>query len=141
MIARADVVMAARGWLGTRWHHGASLKGVGTDCVGLILGVAKDLGIGLELSSEYHGYGRQPDGKLLRQGTAEYLDPTSNPGLGDIYLMRFEQDPQHFAIISSPIHIIHAYMLPRKVVENRLDDVWSKRIVSAHRFRGVEWHP
>ena len=36
---RADIVALARGWLGTPYHHQASLKGVGCDCLGLIRGV------------------------------------------------------------------------------------------------------
>ena len=36
---RADIVALARGWLGTPYHHQASLKGAGCDCLGLIRGV------------------------------------------------------------------------------------------------------
>jgi NlpC/P60 family putative phage cell wall peptidase len=36
---RADIVALARGWLGTPYHHQASLKGVGCDCLGLVRGV------------------------------------------------------------------------------------------------------
>lgn len=32
----ADIVAAARGWIGTPYLHQASLKGVGTDCLGLV---------------------------------------------------------------------------------------------------------
>ena len=36
---RTDVVAAAREWLGTPFHHQARLRGVGVDCVGLVIGV------------------------------------------------------------------------------------------------------
>jgi cell wall-associated NlpC family hydrolase len=31
---REAVIAEARTWLGTPWHHQASLKGVGCDCIG-----------------------------------------------------------------------------------------------------------
>ena len=39
----ADIVSAARGWLGTPYAHQASLKGIGTDCLGLVRGVWRDV--------------------------------------------------------------------------------------------------
>lgn len=39
MIARNEIVAAARQWLGTPYRHQASVRGVGCDCLGLIRGV------------------------------------------------------------------------------------------------------
>ena len=36
------IVAAARGWIGTPYIHQASLKGVGCDCLGLLLGVWRE---------------------------------------------------------------------------------------------------
>lgn len=33
------IIAEARGWIGTPYHHQASLKGVGCDCIGLIRGI------------------------------------------------------------------------------------------------------
>ncbi|HXO72313.1 MAG TPA: peptidase P60, partial [Bradyrhizobium sp.] len=35
----AAIVAEARSWIGTRYCHQASLKGVGCDCLGLVRGV------------------------------------------------------------------------------------------------------
>ena len=43
MTQRKAIVKAARGWLGTPYHHQASLKGVGSDCLGLIRGIWREL--------------------------------------------------------------------------------------------------
>ena len=43
MILRSAIVKAARGWLGTPYHHQASLRGVGSDCLGLIRGIWREL--------------------------------------------------------------------------------------------------
>ena len=39
MIERETIVRCARGWLGTPYHHQASMKSVGCDCLGLIRGL------------------------------------------------------------------------------------------------------
>ena len=43
MVTREEIVTAARGWLGTPYHHQASVKGVGSDCLGLIRGIWREL--------------------------------------------------------------------------------------------------
>jgi NlpC/P60 family putative phage cell wall peptidase len=40
---RPDIVHLARAWLGTPYHHQASCRGAGTDCIGLIRGVYREL--------------------------------------------------------------------------------------------------
>jgi hypothetical protein len=69
----------------------------------------------------------------------ELLDPipAAAVDVGDVLVMRFERDPQHFALVSqrTPLHIIHAYAQAKKVVEHIVDATWRKRIVKAYRFR------
>ncbi len=67
---RGALVAAARGWLGTPFHHQASVKGVGCDCVGLIRGVAAELGMsqGTTEEARYQGYSRSPDSPLCSEG-------------------------------------------------------------------------
>lgn len=43
MVTRDAIVKAARNWLGTPYHHQASAKGVGCDCLGLIRGIWREL--------------------------------------------------------------------------------------------------
>ena len=40
---RDEIVVAARGWLGTPYRHQASRKGAGCDCLGLVRGVWREL--------------------------------------------------------------------------------------------------
>ena len=40
---RERIVAAARGWIGTPYRHQASLKGVGCDCLGLLVGVWREV--------------------------------------------------------------------------------------------------
>lgn len=144
MIARIAIVEAARSWLGVRWKHQGQTRN-GVDCLGLIGCVAADVGISnawlTDESAEFKGYGRHPDTERIATGCARYFDPVQGvPRIGDVLLMRFDGDPMHFGILSAvaPNYIIHAHAFARKVVENRVDDVWRSRIVRAYSFRGVE---
>lgn len=148
----ADVVAAARTWAGTPYRHQASIKGVGADCIGFCGGVAVELGIpgarDWASDPDAKGYGRQPQAAALIDGCRRYLDPIqiAQAALGDVLVLRFEREPQHFAIISqlSPMMVIHAYAAARKVTEMGIDGDWRQGIswrsliVSAWRFRGVE---
>lgn len=141
----AAVVAEARTWMGTPWAHQASAKGLATDCIGLIVGVARALGIkeaaDYDAAIDVRGYGRQPDPVALLAATDVYLQriDLDAADVGDIYLLRFERDPMHFAIRSraDPPYIIHAVELRGGVVEHRIDKTWRDRIMRAYRYRGA----
>lgn len=139
---RFAVVLEARTWIGTPWKHQGRLKGVAVDCIGLVGGVAIALGLSgaaeWAANPNFHNYGRQPDPELLCKGCELLLDPIDVAEPGDVLVMRFVREPQHFALMSGYAHVIHAYAQARKVVENRLDEKWQSRIVSAWRFRGID---
>ena len=66
----AEILAAARTWLGTPWRHQGRLKGVAVDCGGLILGVGRELGL---LDFDTRAYGRIPDGQQLRALCEQHL--------------------------------------------------------------------
>lgn len=146
MVSRADIVNEARSWLGTRWQHQAALKGVGCDCIGFVAGVARELGIAgaaeFFATPALRSYGRQPEPKLLAACDA-LLDPIAmaEAGPGDVLVLKFETEPQHFGIISesAPPYMLHALAHARRVVEHRIDAIWRSRLVRAYRFRGVDF--
>lgn len=139
-VTREQIVAEAREWLGTRWQHQASVKGLAADCIGLVRGVALNLGLlnDPEQLRPWMDYGRIPDGAKLRQGLDRFMQPVdpAQSMLGDVLLMRFERQPQHVAIVTD-VGIIHAYAAARRVVEHGLDAQWRSRIVGAYRWPGV----
>ncbi len=141
MVTRREVVAVAHRWLGTRFLHQASKRGVGTDCIGLVVGVARDLEMpeAAEFASDLaiRGYGREPDPGMLLDACSRYLNPCREPVAGDILLFRFKAEPQHFALISTAGYMIHAYAQARRVVENRIDSIWESRRVAAFSYRGI----
>ncbi len=141
MVTRREVVAVAFRWMGTRFEHQASKRGVGTDCIGLVVGVARDLEMpeAEEFASDLmiRGYGREPDPGMLLDACSRYLNPCREPVAGDILLFRFKAEPQHFALISAPGYMIHAYAQAHQVVENRINDWWYSRKVAAFSYRGI----
>lgn len=129
------VVDVARTYLNTPFHHQARLKGVGIDCIGLVVCVAKELGITVEDRTDYSD---QPDGVTLIQKLEENLDclPLEDLQPGDIVAIWFsnKKHPQHVAIVSD-VGLIHTYSHVGKVVEHRINDVWRNRLHSGYRFK------
>lgn len=135
----ARVVTEARGWLGVKWRHqGRTREGV--DCVGLVVMVARALGLS---DVDRTDYARQAADETLREIMREHLleIPAASAAPGDVVLMRFGAQ-RHVAILGDYVFgglsLIHAWSLhPRRVVEVRLDDAARARIMGTFRFHQV----
>lgn len=139
MTIRDAIVAAARSYIGCRYHHQGRNR-AGIDCAGLVVAVARDVGLS---AADMSGYARIPDGKALKahlDGQAKQV-PISQRQPGDILLMKFERGlPQHLAIVTD-YGMIHAYAGTRKtgeVVEHRIDDMWATRILAVYQYPGVD---
>ena len=133
------IVTHARDWIGTPYHHQASNKGVGTDCLGLLRGIWREI------------YGQEPakvpaytpdwaeslGQETLLEAAREYLTeiPIGDAKPGDVLLFRMSQGvpAKHCAILSDTGKIIHAYW-GQSVVETRLVPWWQRRIAAAFTF-------
>lgn len=135
MATRTDVINKAREYAGTKFHHQGRLKGVGIDCAGLVICVAKELGL---TNFDFINYGHMPHADTLEQLCNENLEPISMAEVkeGDIFLMAFENEPQHLAI-KTDIGIIHSYAQVRRCVEHSLDRVWLSRVKKCYRYKGL----
>lgn len=149
MITRFDVVRAARGWINTPFHHQASVKGVGCDCIGLVAGVAAELRMPEAAQwlqdARRLSYTKEPDPRMLLEAASEYLVEIGVPNarMADVVLMRPHNGTkaQHFGILSSdaPRYLIHAYSLvrPQRVVENLFEREFAALTVRAYRYRAL----
>jgi hypothetical protein len=141
-VNKADIVAIAREVTGVRWQHQARIGGLALDCAGVPVHVARRLGIPFD---DVVGYGRLPQPDEMRAALNNNLVRVAKKDMqpGDVAWIRFEQLPQHFAIVGDYLHgglsLIHAYNGAglNKVVEHRLDDQWLARIVGVWRFPGV----
>lgn len=137
-----ETVRIAREYIGTPYHHQARLKGHGVDCVGLVVCVARELGV-LPSNVDVTGYGRIPDGKALMHHLTAHLDEVQKEDMapGDVVCVAFDKWPQHVGILGNYIHgglsLIHADMDRVKVIETRLMFSQAMRFVAAFRWRAA----
>lgn len=140
MASRKEICDKALEYLDTPFIHQGRLKGVGVDCAGLVVGVAKELNLYNEEVSDLKGYSRIPDGETLYQ---TLLNGTSKEKSmkdlkeGDVLLFRFTRYPQHVGIYMPNNKLIHSYEGVGKVVIHSLDDKWKNRIISVFEYFNV----
>jgi NlpC/P60 family putative phage cell wall peptidase len=136
VVSSEQVVLQARTWLHTPYHHQGRLKGVGVDCAGLVIGVAHELGLS---TFDISGYTARPDGDSLRQACQAQMRPLALDQLrpGDVLLFRFDAHPGHLGFLSAAQTLLHAYLPRRKVVEHSLDATWWRQVAGGFRLPGV----
>lgn len=142
MTTRNDIVAAARGWIGTPYHHQAALRGIGCDCLGLVRGVfAQISGREPECPPPY-----TPDwAEAARQETliaaaGRHLEEIklADAAPGDVLVFRLAPGAmaKHAGIMAPDGHMIHAYS-GRAVVEVHIGPWWRRRLAAGFRFPGV----
>ena len=138
MTTPSDILAEARTWAGTPFRHQGRCKGVGVDCLGLVVGVARALGLS---AADGAGYPRQPDGAALLAGLEEAYVPLGlgRQRPGDILVFRIRSTPQHLALLTEPGGMIHVHAAVGRVVETGLDATWAARLVAAYRYPGVDF--
>jgi NlpC/P60 family putative phage cell wall peptidase len=137
MIGSEQIVAEARRWIGTPYQHQARLHGVGVDCAGLVICVARDLGI---FDVEYSDYGQIPNAGMLRAICEKHLLRIDDVEPGCILLMGFLLGPsqeQHLAILTDAGTIVHAYSHAGACVEHRYSMAWRSRTRAIYRYPGV----
>lgn len=140
---RCEIVIAARGWLGTPYQHQASRRGIGTDCLGLVRGVWREL-VGQEPQA-VPAYTPDwadltTDDPLLAAARKHFPErATGDAGSGDVLLFRMGLGcaAKHCGILTANDTIIHAYW-GRNVCATRLVPWWKRRIAGAFSFPGLE---
>ncbi len=144
-ITAKQFIDEARNWVGTPFQHQGRKKGVGVDCVGLVIGVAHELQM---TEDDYNGYSDQAFPKLMQALLDEHgiKVPTSEMRPGDVLFLRY-MEPQHLAIFTEKNTIIHAdnttaarqaYGKMGRCIEHILNDRWRRRIIAVYRVPGVE---
>ena len=141
-ICDSPVIRAARGWIGTPFHHQGRLKNVGVDCLGLLVGVAKELDLrdnnGRPIAQhDALDYGHFPDELRLATGLKKHCKGARKLRAGLIGLFEIDGSARHLGIFGEKngvLTLIHAYAPARKVVEHRVDEIWEKRLVKLFRL-------
>ncbi len=138
----AEISGAAARWIGTPYLHQSTLCGVGTDCLGLIRGVWREV-VGPEpvVPPHYTQDWAEPSGdEVLLAAAGRWLIRKSRReiGLGDVVLFRMRAGAvaKHLGIVSAvgkTRRLVHAYS-GHGVVENTFSDPWVRRMVAVFQF-------
>jgi cell wall-associated NlpC family hydrolase len=142
----ADQIIAeARKCMGTPYKHQGRRIGLGLDCIGLIIHVAKTLNIKSRTDprvDDYMGYKRVPYKDTLTRILDEHMIRIEEHEMmpGDVVCTTMKENPHHVGIVaaypSGGLSIIHAAMHNGKVVESRLT-YESMKFVAAYRYPRV----
>ncbi|WP_116133716.1 peptidase [Tropicimonas sp. IMCC34043] len=140
---RDDIVEIARGWIGTPYCHHASRRGAGSDCLGLIRGVWRELfAREPEAVPHYTSDWAEASGEeRLWSAAGRHLvlrDPGKLPDPGSVVLFRMRSGAvaKHLGIAASrdgAASFIHAYV-GHGVVESALSQPWQQRIAACFDF-------
>ena len=137
-----DIAAAARGWLGTPYLHQASLKGVGTDCLGLVRGVWREvMGAEPEAPPAYGpGWAEMGGGEAMAAAARRHLTeiPCTEYQAGDVLLFRWRAHlpAKHAGIAVSRAAMVHAQE-GAAVTEIALSSWWIRHLAFVFRFPGV----
>ncbi|MBN8629976.1 MAG: peptidase [Rhodobacterales bacterium] len=137
-----QVIVEARLWIGTPYLHQASVRGVGTDCLGLLRGVWRAiLGDEPEEIPPYTADWAEPSRtEVLHAAAQRWLQQKSvgQQSVGDVLLFRMRDGSiaKHLGLqseIGMRPHFIHAYT-GYGVIESSLSTPWQRRIAARFAF-------
>lgn len=142
MTRGADVLSRAEAWLGTPYRHQASCKGAGTDCLGLLRGIWRELhGAEPRAIPAYTADWSEPQGREDLLEAARQFLLAVEPGQeapGDVVLFRMRPGAvaKHLGILAQTgeaASFIHAYS-GHGVVRSPLSAPWRRKVVAYFRF-------
>ncbi|MBO6883556.1 MAG: peptidase [Marivita sp.] len=144
---REDAIVAeARRWIGTPYVHQASVRGAGSDCLGLLRGVWRGL-YGCEpcaLPAYTPDWSEPQRYEVLWRGLAELMSakPLEDEAPGDVILFRMRDRgvAKHLGLqtrIGAEARFLHAYS-GHAVVETALSVPWQRRIVARFAFPDIQ---
>ncbi|MDS9466012.1 peptidase [Paracoccus sp. MBLB3053] len=134
------IVESARSWIGTPYVHQASCKGAGTDCLGLVRGIWREL-FGTEPAMLPHytaDWGELGGDELLLNAARTFLWSSPVEAAGDVLVFRMKVGcvAKHMGIVAAAgpePSFVHAYER-HGVVESPLSGPWRARIAGRFRF-------
>ena len=143
---RSQVIAIARTWLGTPYHHQASLKGAGCDCIGLVRGIWRELyGSEPQALPAYtrdwaEAHGRETLLDAARRHLVELAASDAQPG--DVLIFRWRRGAlaKHCAILSTSATMIHA-LEGAPVSEVSLSPWWRRHLAGTFAFPEVSDPP
>jgi cell wall-associated NlpC family hydrolase len=139
VVTGSDIVSVAKTYVGTPFHHLGRVKNLGIDCVGIILGVAKELEIPLVIHPDFERYGRRTKNLSLLEYMDEQFLILKKREVGSIAVSWWDQqtkEPSHLGIVTS-IGMVHTNGHLKIAIEEHWSPKWVTRIVAFYKYPGV----
>lgn len=132
------LVAQARSYLGVPWRHQGRTR-AGIDCAGLIVLVARDLGLA---DYDSTAYGRRAQGQGFVEHFRSQMEgvAVSEARSSDVLVFADQAYPCHCGFLTERLdtpHLLHAHALRRQVIEEPYAGEWRAKVKFAFRFRGV----
>jgi len=132
-----SVIAAARLWLGTPYHHQASLRGAGCDCLGLIRGVWRDVSGPEPMAPPPYtrDWGEVGRHEVLLEAMRGVMRPGDGIAPGAVLVFRMMPGAlaKHAGIVLDAGAFVHAHER-RGVTSEPLTMAWRRRVVAVFHF-------
>jgi len=138
----ARILAEARSWIGTPYRHQASVKGAGTDCLGLLRGIWRTIhGAEPEAVPPYTEDWAEPGRQEVLFAAADrwlVRKPLVAATPADVLLFRMRDGSiaKHLGLaaeVGAEASFVHAYS-GHGVIESPLSAPWARRIVGRYAF-------
>lgn len=143
---RSQVAESALSYIGTPWVHQGRTKGVGVDCIGLLVGVASEVGLNFEDQTDYSPVPHDAKSHLIEGLQHNNCSRTQEclPGNILLFCLMKAKMPSHCAILVGNGRMIHAMNYRSK--SGKLHQVrahvyanpWVSRTHSIWAYPGIE---
>ncbi len=137
IVINARVLAIAQGWIGTPYQHQASCQGAGSDCLGLLRGIWREIyGTEPELVPVYtQDWSETGRVEVLLAACQRHLVAVSIALPGDVLVLRMRSGAvaKHLAIAAEAGTIIHAYS-GHGVVQSTLTESWARKVAGIFRL-------
>lgn len=139
-----QIVDAAFTLIGTPFHHQGRVPGVGVDCIGVPIIVARMMGL-VANDFDVSGYSAMPDGVELMKLADQYMQRSDSDEVGGVTVVAWRDGPpQHFGVVVPHPHgglgLIHADSMRQKCVTlMRIEYGRYMRRVQSYRMPGVTY--
>lgn len=138
MTNQSDIIASAREWIGTPFVHQGRKKGIGVDCAGVVVGIARDnhLAEGFVDPTDYPA---NPTNRQIEDILDTWMDRVKPQDVqpGDVLFFRYAKLPQHMGVLTEKGTFVHAYKQGFGVVEVTYDKAWRRMTVRGYRFREI----
>lgn len=134
-----EALCEARRWLGTPYRHGASTCGVGSDCLGLVRGIWRQLyGAEPQAIAPYSAdWAEAGKGEPLLDAARRHMEerPLAAAAPGDMLVFRWRDGvaAKHLGLLADETRFIHAYE-GHSVMLSTLAPQWRRRIAAVFAF-------